>query len=137
MSGAAIILACPFLLAMLKVSFPWAWVMMFLACFFLFFNTGPTNAILANVTHPSIRATAFAVNILVIHLLGDAAAPPVLGGLAGRFGWNAAFGLVAAAMTLAGVLWLFGDEIPAAQHGTCGNQAQWPAIRPSVTPAQG
>jgi len=107
-SGVAIILACPFLLMMLKLSFPWAWVMMFLACFFLFFNTGPTNAILANVTHPSIRATAFAVNILVIHLFGDATAPPVLGGLAGRFGWNAAFGLVAAAMTVAGILWLLG-----------------------------
>ena len=107
-SGAAIILACPFLLVMLLVPFPWAWVMMFLACFFLFFNTGPTNTILANVTHPSIRATAFAVNILVIHLFGDAASPPVLGGLAGRFGWNAAFGLVAAAMTLAGILWLWG-----------------------------
>ena len=47
--------------------FPAAWVFVFLTVFFLFFNTGPTNTILANVTHPSMRPTAFALNILVIH----------------------------------------------------------------------
>ena len=59
--------------------FPFTWVMCFIAVFCLFFNTGPSNAILANVTHPSVRATAFAVNILAIHLLGDALSPPCSG----------------------------------------------------------
>jgi len=107
-SGAAMLIACPFVLLMLYTPFPFAWVWVFCAVFFLFFNTGPSNAILANVTAPSIRASAFALNIFLIHLLGDAPSPPLLGGIAGRYGWNAAFGLVAAAMAVAGVLWLFG-----------------------------
>src|SRR5207249_8038468 len=61
---------------------------------FLFFNTGPANTILANVTHPSIRASAFALNIFLIHAMGDAPSPPMLGGIAGRLGWNTAFGVV-------------------------------------------
>ena len=68
------------------VSFPQAWILVFLAVFCLFFNTGPSNTILANVTHPSMRATAFAVNILVIHALGDAASPPLLGKIVGPVG---------------------------------------------------
>ena len=34
------------------------------------------------MTHPSIRATGFALNILVIHLLGDAISPPIVGAMA-------------------------------------------------------
>jgi MFS family permease len=112
-SGVAMLIACPFILLMLYIPFPWAWGAMFMAVFFLFFNTGPSNTILANVTHPSIRATAFAINIFVIHALGDAPAPPILGKI-GHYSWNAAFMLVAAVMALAGVLWLWGCRYLAA-----------------------
>jgi predicted MFS family arabinose efflux permease len=78
------------------------------AVFFLFFNTGPSNTALANVVSPSVRASAFAVNIFVIHALGDAPSPPILGYISGRYGWNTAFGVVAGCMVLAGVLWLVG-----------------------------
>jgi MFS family permease len=101
------LLACPFVIMMLYAPFPLAWVMIFVAMFFLFFNTGPTNAILANVTHPSVRATAFALNIFVIHILGDAISPPLLGKI-GHHSWNAAFTVVAVVMALAGILWLWG-----------------------------
>jgi sugar phosphate permease len=107
-SAAGMFLACPFIIAMLYIPFPWAWIPMSIAIFFLFFNTGPSNAILANVTLPAVRATAFGLNILILHLLGDAAAPPLLGAIAGRFGWNTAFAIVAAACALAGFLWLLG-----------------------------
>lgn len=107
-SAAGMFIACPFIIAMLFIPFPWAWIPLALAIFFLFFNTGPSNAILANVTLPAVRATAFGLNILILHLFGDAAAPPILGGLAGTFGWNTAFIIVAAACALAGFLWLLG-----------------------------
>ncbi len=107
-SGVGILLAVPFTLAMLYTPFPFAWVMLFGAVFFLFFNTGPANTALANVVSPSIRASAFAVNIFVIHGLGDAPSPPILGYIAGKCGWNAAFIVVASCMALAGVLWLIG-----------------------------
>jgi MFS family permease len=103
------LIACPFIIAMLYAPFPWAWVMIFVAMFFLFFNTGPTNAILANVTHPSVRATAFALNIFAIHSLGDAISPPILGKI-GHHSWNAAFFVVAIAVALAGLLWLWGAK---------------------------
>src|SRR4029434_5903391 len=58
-SAIAILCAFPATVAMLYVPFPWAWTLIFLAVFFLFFNTGPSNAALANVTPAPIRATAF------------------------------------------------------------------------------
>jgi MFS family permease len=113
-SAAGIWTSCPLVVLMLWTPFPYAWVCIFFAVFFLFFNTGPSNAILANVTHPSIRASAFAVNILVIHALGDAISPPLLGKIVGPvdgvFRWNLAFLVVAAVMALAGAAWLWGAK---------------------------
>jgi predicted MFS family arabinose efflux permease len=107
-SGIGILIAFPFSAAMLFTPFPLAWVWMFIAIFFLFFNTGPSNTALANVTHPSVRATAFALNILVIHGLGDALAPPLIGAVADHTNMNVAFLVVSATMMIAGVLWLMG-----------------------------
>jgi MFS family permease len=110
-SGAGILIACPFVILMLYTPFPAAWAFVFLAVFFLFFNTGPSNTILANVTRPGVRATAFALNIFVIHALGDAVSPPLLGAIVGaEHRWNAAFFVVAGVMALAGVLWLVGAK---------------------------
>jgi MFS family permease len=107
-SGFGLLLACPFIVLMTKSSFPLAWVWVFFAVFWLFFNTGPSNAILANVTHSSIRATAFAINILILHAFGDALSPPLLGNIAGHFGWDSAFLVVTAVTALGGIIWLFG-----------------------------
>ncbi len=57
-SGTALLVGFPMVLGMLYTPFPTAWWFVFAAVFCLFFNTGPTNAILANVTHPNIRASA-------------------------------------------------------------------------------
>src|SRR5437016_2569762 len=109
-SGIGVIIAFPFSVVMLFPPFPSPWVMIFIAVFFLFFNTGPSNTALANVTHPSVRATAFALNILIIHALGDAAAPPLIGAVADRTNMNVAFLVVSAMMLVAGVLWLWGAK---------------------------
>src|SRR5207237_5294997 len=84
----------------------WTWVFLFLACFCLFFNTGPTNTILANVTHPSIRASAFALNILVIHSLGDVISPLIIGIITDASGknMNVDFRVVSATILLGGLL---------------------------------
>lgn len=109
-SGGAMLLAFPFTLLMLHTPFPLAWVFVFLAIFFLFFNTGPANAALANVTPPATRATAFALNILVIHALGDAISPPLIGWIAGKTSMNTAFLTVSAMMVAASALWLVGAQ---------------------------
>ena len=107
-SGIAIGLSVPCILAILYCPFPTAWIFVFLAVFFLFFNTGPSNTALANVSPPAIRSTAFAINILVIHLLGDAISPPLIGWIADRSDMNKAFLVVAATTLLASLLWLLG-----------------------------
>jgi MFS family permease len=61
-------------------------VAMFFAEFFLFLNTGPLNTVIINVTAPAVRARAFAVNIFIIHALGDAISPAMLGWLSDLWG---------------------------------------------------
>ena len=107
-SGAAMLTAFPVSLALLYCPFPWNWGVIFVACFLLFFNTGPTNTVLANVTHPSIRAGAFALNIFVIHAFGDAVSPLLIGLVADRTNMNTAFLVVSGMILLSGLLWLWG-----------------------------
>jgi MFS family permease len=83
-SGVGMILAFPLFVAMLFTPFPTAWLLMFGSVFFMFLNTGPSNTALANVSLPKVRATPFALNILVIHALGDAAAFPSIGFIPGH-----------------------------------------------------
>ena len=113
-SGVGMLIGFPLVIAMLYTPFPYAWIPMFGALFFIFFNTGPANTALANVSLPSVRATAFALNILVIHALGDAIAPPLLGVVAGHANMNVAFLVVSATMLVSGVIWLAGMKYLAA-----------------------
>jgi MFS family permease len=109
-SGIAMLVGFPLLLCFLYAPYPLAWVFAFLAVFCLFFNTGPTNTILANVTHPSIRASGFALNILVIHALGDAISPPIIGAIADASSLHLGFIVVSLLMLVGGVLWLWGSR---------------------------
>ena len=47
--------------------------------FCLFLNTGPLNAAIVNSVAAPIRATAISVNLFVIHALGDAFSPGLIG----------------------------------------------------------
>jgi MFS family permease len=107
-SGYSTLLAFPFFLAMLYVPFPAAWGMVFAAVFLLFMNTGPTNTILANVTPSALRPTAFALNILIIHALGDAISPWVLGFVADVSSLQRAMELVAVLILVGGLVWVRG-----------------------------
>ena len=60
------------------------------------------------MTHPAIRSSGFALNILIIHALGDAISPPLIGAVAGHANMNVAFGVVSATVLISGVLWLCG-----------------------------
>jgi MFS transporter, Spinster family, sphingosine-1-phosphate transporter len=106
----------PMLLGVLYAPFPVAWVFVFLAVFCLFFNTGPSNTIVANVAPPSIRATAYAVCIFTIHILGDAISPAIIGFITDQTRTDAkpkgdmtlAFLGVGVVILVGGVLWLMG-----------------------------
>jgi MFS family permease len=107
-SGIGMLIAAPIFVVALYIPFPAAWIAMFLAIFFLFLNTGPSNTALANVSLPVVRATAFAVNILVIHLLGDVQAFWLLGFIGGHTNMNMAFLFVSGVIFAGGLVWLFG-----------------------------
>jgi len=109
-SGIGMLIACPFFVVSLYIPFPGAWVAMFLAIFMLFLNTGPSNTALANVSLPAVRATAFAVNILIIHALGDVQAFWMLGYIGGHSNIRIAFLFVSAIILASGVAWIFGAK---------------------------
>jgi MFS transporter, Spinster family, sphingosine-1-phosphate transporter len=110
-SGCAIVFAFPCTLAMLWTPFPYAWYAVFGAVFFLFFNTGPANTALANVTSSKMRATAFALNIFIIHAFGDAISPPLIGWMKRETKqWEIPFVVVSLMMLVASVLWLIGSK---------------------------
>jgi MFS family permease len=124
-SGIAMIAGFPIFMAALHAPFPLAiWVLIFLACFCLFFNTGPTNTILANVTHPSVRAIGFALNIFVIHALGDVISPVIIGLLNDYYGdMNKSFIIVGLMFLAAGGLWLIGARYLGRDTEIAGHQA--------------
>jgi MFS family permease len=109
-SGIGALLGFPCFIAMLYVPFPYAWGCVFAAIFFLFVNTGPANTILANVTRTEIRATAFAMNILVIHLFGDAISPPLIGFITDLRDLSTALLLISVLIVAAGIIWCRGAK---------------------------
>lgn len=55
-----------------------------LAEFFLFLNTGPLNAAIVNAVDAPVRSTAIAIELFVIHALGDAPSPRLIGWISDR-----------------------------------------------------
>jgi MFS family permease len=112
----------PLFLLLLITPFPLGWVVLFLAVFCLFFNTGPSNTALANTTPPAIRASAFAINILIIHLLGDAISPGIIGWIRDHDSLKLGFVAVSGMMLIGGLLWLWGMRYLAADTAAAPNR---------------
>ena len=79
-----------------------------LAAFFLLFNTAPLNAAVINSVDSHIRVTALAVNIFIIHLLGDVPSPTMMGWVADRRSLQAAFVLPVIAMIISSAILFYG-----------------------------
>ena len=109
-SGIGMLISCPFFIATLYIPFPAAWITMFVAIFFLFLNTGPSNTALANVSLPAVRATAFAANIFVIHAFGDVQAFWLLGYIGGHTNMRVAFLFVSGIIFASGLAWIIGAK---------------------------
>ncbi len=98
----------------------WVLVAIFLAELFIFLNTGPLNAIIANVSRAEVRATAYAANIFVIHALGDAVSPTVVGVVSDRVGLALAFWIAPLALVLAACFCFWGMRYLAADLSRLG-----------------
>lgn len=78
--------------------------------FFLFLNTGLLNAVIVSVTPARLRSTAVAANIVIIHILGDAPSPLLIGWLSDLYSLQAGILLAVGAMLVSGVLLLAGSR---------------------------
>lgn len=82
-----------------------------IGAFFSGGSSGPTAAMVANLTHPSVRASAFGTLTLANSLLGLALGPFVVGVLADQLGLSAALRLTPLAYLLAIVALLLGKRL--------------------------
>lgn len=72
----------------------------------LFLSTSPINAVLLQSIPAHLRASAMAISIFAIHLLGDLWSPPLIGGLTRFMTMQSAMLVLPAAVLVSGLLWL-------------------------------
>jgi MFS family permease len=109
LSGASLILSVPFaVVGIVSPSPAIFWPAMFVALTFLFLNTGPLNAAMANVLPAQLRGWGFAMNTMAIHLLGDASSPTVIGFASDRMGLKLPVLVTVTLPVLAGLVLLAG-----------------------------
>jgi MFS family permease len=96
------------------------------AAFFLLLNTSPLNAAVINSVGSRIRATALAVNIFIIHILGDVPSPTMMGWVADHRSLQAAFILPVIAMALSSAILFFGMKYaPAVRVGNASTNESY------------
>jgi MFS family permease len=112
LSGLGLVLSAPIIFLAARVSGPTAiFGLSFVAQFLIFLNTGPLNAAIVNCVVPTFRAFAVGVNVLMLHLLGDALSPTVIGVIANRFSIARAIELNALPVLVAGLVLLVGPTL--------------------------
>jgi MFS transporter, Spinster family, sphingosine-1-phosphate transporter len=73
----------------------------------LFLSTGPINAAIVNLVLATERATAIALGVFAIHLLGDALSPFLIGELSDVFSLAQAVKIVPVAVAIGGCVWIW------------------------------
>ncbi len=107
-SAMSMALGVPFMIIALfsngRLMLPAIWV----AAFLLLLNTAPLNAALLNSVGAHIRATAIAVNIFIIHILGDVPSPTLMGYIADQRSLQLSFIAPVIAMVLSSAILFYG-----------------------------
>ncbi len=113
-SGIATLLAVPFMIVALTHETPEVYyTAIVIAELLLFASTGPINSAIINVVNPFERATASALCIFTIHILGDVPSPPIIGWISDSSDLGRAILIVPIAVAVAGLVWML-----AARFGT-------------------
>jgi MFS transporter, Spinster family, sphingosine-1-phosphate transporter len=86
------------------------WPAMFAMLLLLFVNIGPLNAAMANVLPAEVRARGFALTTMLIHLLGDAISPWLIGEASDRIGLKIPVLVTGCLLAVAGLVLLFGRK---------------------------
>jgi predicted MFS family arabinose efflux permease len=107
LSGIATLLAVP--LAIIALTSPSPSVFypsLVLAELLLFMSTGPVNSVIVSLVSPAQRASAVALSVLAIHLLGDVLSPPLIGSVSDHTSLGQGVLLVPIAVALSGLFWV-------------------------------
>ncbi|MDB6090653.1 MAG: major facilitator superfamily 1 [Gammaproteobacteria bacterium] len=115
MSGWITLLAVPFAFVALTAAAPSVYYpAIVVAELLLFMSTGPVNSAIINLVSPTERASAVALSMFTIHLLGDVTSPSLIGGLSDAFSLGKAVLVVPLAVTVSGIVWLASAKVCAA-----------------------
>ncbi len=93
------------------------------AIFLIFLGTGPVNAATVNAVRPEIRATAMAGQLLIIHALGDAISPRIIGAVSDRSNLNLGLGSTLITLLLASIIFFIGSRYAPPLHSSLAQQA--------------
>jgi predicted MFS family arabinose efflux permease len=105
-SAAATLLAVPFVwFALTTASQTDYLICMVIAQLLMFLSTGPINACIVNIVRPTQRASAVALEVFAIHLLGDAISPSLIGLVSDESSLGQAVKIVPVAVLACGLLW--------------------------------
>jgi MFS family permease len=108
LSAIATFVAAPFVwMALTTNSHTLYLVCMVWAQLCLFLSTGPINAAIVNLVLATERATAIALGVFAIHLLGDALSPFLIGELSDVFSLAQAVKIVPVAVAIGGCVWIW------------------------------
>ncbi|WP_458401466.1 spinster family MFS transporter [Candidatus Avelusimicrobium sp.] len=94
---------------------PFALISFFVAITFIFMPLGPISASLVALSGRKVRSMAFALNIFLIHALGDAASPALIGQVSDAFGLKIAVLGCCAVMLPASILMYYTAKIARAE----------------------
>ena len=107
-SAVGMALSIPAIVLAIYFPGPTMYPAIFLGEFFLLLNTAPLNAALVNSVSARIRATALAVNIFTIHLLGDAFSPTLIGYISDRTNLETGLTAMVVAVALSAIVLFYG-----------------------------
>jgi MFS family permease len=92
-----------------------------IAMFCIFLGTGPLNAAIVNAVPAAVRATAIAMELFLIHALGDTPSPRLIGMVSDRSTLATGLGLTLVTMVIATVLLFLGARtVPRLASGEDG-----------------
>jgi len=107
-SGLVTLVAAPLTLLALAAPRPAVyWTAIVAAELCLFASTGPINSAIVNVVSPHMRATAVALSIFTIHLLGDVPSPSLVGLLSDTRSLGEAVLIIPLAVLVGGMIWTY------------------------------
>jgi MFS transporter, Spinster family, sphingosine-1-phosphate transporter len=125
LSAIATLVAAPFVwMALTTTSNSLYVVCMVTAQLCLFLSTGPINAAIVNLVVAGERASAIALSVFAIHLLGDALSPLMVGALSDVFTLQQGIKILPVAVLIGGLVWAWAARTQGASDPMPVPQAQ-------------